>query len=470
MNKKTAYIIFTAVFFAVCLIPSVGMLIIGPSDSSANEILAEQPVLFTPDGSFNTSITDDITSYIADRFAFRQQFITAYAHINAAIFHESTSDDVIIGKEGMLFYAKTMDDYLHRNTLSSRSINGIARTLSMIQAYSEQQGTEFVFTIAPNKNSLYGEYMPDVGTQFNTEKNIDMLVKAIKRYDIKYADLTAVLSQTQTDELLYHKLDSHWTNHGAAIAYQTISESLGIEPHNWTDEPYSIVSEHEGDLYKMLYPTGKKLDDNAVYDRKFDFDYDGPADAIRIDSNSSASNSLLMFRDSFGNALYPFFADSFGTATFSRLNPYRIDWLDNGSYDYMVIEIVERNINWLASKAPVMPAPEISSLLYDSKVTYSDEVEYVAVTPSQDMSGYTVFSGSYDTQGTDEDTPVYLAFSDSAGSMRIFEACPTGSDFADKGNDGCFTAYIPSEISDSCDVSLLLSGSGGYISKQLLSE
>jgi hypothetical protein len=220
----------------------------------------------------------------------------------------------------------------------------------------------------------------------------------------------------------------------------------------------------------MLYPTGKKLDDNAVYDRKFDFDYDGPADAIRIDSNSSASNSLLMFRDSFGNALYPFFADSFGTATFSRLNPYRIDWLENGGYDYMVIEIVERNINWLASKAPVMPAPEISSLPYDAKITYSDKTEGITVTPSQDMTGYTVYSGSYDTTGIDEDTAVYLVFSDSADSTRIFEACPVGSDFADKGNDGCFTAYIPSELSDYGDISLLLSGGGGYIARKSVSE
>ena len=67
-----------------------------------------------------------------------------------------------------------------------------------------------------------------------------------------------------------------------------------------------------------------------------------------------------MFRDSFGNALYPFMADTFENATFSRLMPYRMDWLDGGTYDNLVVEIVERNLKNLALQAPVMPAPIVS--------------------------------------------------------------------------------------------------------------
>lgn len=37
-----------------------------------------------------------------------------------------------------------------------------------------------------------------------------------------------------------------------------------------------------------------------------------------------------------------------------------MDWLSEGDFDYVVVEIVERNLKNLAVKAPVMPAPAIS--------------------------------------------------------------------------------------------------------------
>lgn len=37
-----------------------------------------------------------------------------------------------------------------------------------------------------------------------------------------------------------------------------------------------------------------------------------------------------------------------------------MDWLSEGDFDYVVVEIVERNLKNLAVKAPVMPgAPHI---------------------------------------------------------------------------------------------------------------
>ena len=72
MKRKTAYGIFIAAFFILCLIPSAGMLLFGESEAAANEILSPRPVIFQEDGSFNQNFTDDLTSYIADRFAFRR--------------------------------------------------------------------------------------------------------------------------------------------------------------------------------------------------------------------------------------------------------------------------------------------------------------------------------------------------------------------------------------------------------------
>ncbi len=72
-----------------------------------------------------------------------------------------------------------------------------------------------------------------------------------------------------------------------------------------------------------------------------------------------------MFRDSFGNALYPFWRIPFLIAPFEA-GALSDGLAFEGIFDYVVVEIVERNLKNLAVKAPVMPAPAIS---------YNDDVK-----------------------------------------------------------------------------------------------
>lgn len=495
--KKIFYGIFIAVFFIICIVPSAGMLVMGESQPAANEILASKPEIVREDGTFNTSLNDDITDYIADRAAFRQEIITAYAAAKAAVFGESAADDVIIGKDGWLFYSKTVNDYLHDNTLSKRNINGIARTVKMMQDYAQSQGADFIFTIAPNKNSLYGQYMPNIGKVLDNEKNVDMLKKALAIQDAAYADLFyAFRSQ---DEVLYHARDSHWNNRGAALARDTLmefykdqsSDESGQASADWKffDGDFNKINDHKGDLYEMLYPAGKALDSDFEPERKFTFGYANgaesyysddkpPYDSIRLETVcENTEGNLLMFRDSFGNSLYPFMAESFEHAVFSRQIPYRLDWLASDQQDsdenhygpvtLLLIEIVERNIPNLAVNAPVMPAPEIgiNEIMQNSDSEDSGKTGFTradidmlcAAEPAENMQGYTFIKGVYDGSEFANDTRVYIQTADG-----FFEACPVGNtdwteDESGKWSEDCnFSAYISGEITVDEIISVVL--------------
>ena len=127
--------------------------------------------------------------------------ITGYAMIQAAVFRESSSEDVILGEDGWLFYKDTSDDYLHRSTLSDRSIQGIVRTLGlMLRSTLHSRGRHFLFTVAPNKNSLTpaSEKMPDIGEIQQSGKNLQKLETAMKEDNICYTPLSNILS-TGTD-------------------------------------------------------------------------------------------------------------------------------------------------------------------------------------------------------------------------------------------------------------------------------
>ncbi len=494
--KKIFYAAFITLFFAVCLTPSAGMLVLGESQPAANEILASKPQLKNEDGSVNTSLNDDITSYISDRMAFRQEIITAYAAVKVFLTGESASEDVLTGENGWLFYSRTLDDYLRRNTLSLRSINGIARTVKMMQDYANAQGVDFKFTIAPNKNSLYDEYMPDVGNALDHEKNADMLAEALNAEGAAYADLFSVFENQS--EVLYHRRDSHWTNRGAALARDILmgvyygtseaeerasgSEDFALEEGFFTGG-YKIVKNHRGDLYEMLYPAGQALDEDAEFNRRFTFGYaDGPDsyydesrppdDRILIETvNGNASGSLLMFRDSFGNSLYPFMAESYGHAVFSRMFPYDLSMLNetevgdntgadtdaaqpdagagiNDRFTSLIIEIVERNIPDLASESPVMPAPLVDFKEAGISGSELKDIDIVCGAEESDqMQGCTLIRGVYDGGSLPDDVRIFIC-----GGSEYYEACPVGNtdwlaDEADKwSGDCCFSAYVPEEL------------------------
>lgn len=500
LKKAAAYIFITAVMAALA-VPSAGMLIWGESEPAANELLAGRPALTDEAGGINKNLNNDITDYIADRFAFRQQFITAYNALQAAVFGESASDDVILGKsdgeDHWLYYRETEDDWLARNVMSDAMINNTARTLALMQEYAASQGTRLVFAVAPDKCSVYPEYMPYIGEASGDSKNLDKLVPALRAAGVSYADLSAALLEAAEEadrngeEPLYHRLDSHWTARGAALGLRVIAESLGIDAYDWFDSDCDYQSVHKGDLYEMLYPAGGRLDIDAVFDKDFSFYYlstaydengapvyektdlmygdeGAPAEdsisieTVRGDADGTAgtcSGAVLMFRDSFGNALYPFIADTFERASFSRQLPYRLDRLSGGGYRYCIIEIAERRLTELSQKAPVMPAPVRSAdiaaaaagLAYEGDISVKSEA-------SSELEGFVKLEGSCGTADLSDGVYIYTGGS-------VYEASPAGSQDAENENgknesreSGSFTAFIPEISFDEADISVILDG------------
>lgn len=68
------------------------------------------------------------------------------------------------------------------------------------------------------------------------------------------------------------------------------------------------------------------------------------------------TGALLCYRDSFGRNLYPYLAESFASAEFSRRNEYTAATLPGGGT--LVIELVERNLRYLVEYDSLAPAPE----------------------------------------------------------------------------------------------------------------
>lgn len=337
------YKIFIAAFLLLCLLPSAGMLFLPPTEAAANERLSPKPVLQNGDGSWNTDVLGQVTDYIADHFALRQQMVTANAALQTTLLHTSPAEDVIYGKNGWLYYAATLDDYQNHATLTGDEAAQIARTVADMQAYCEARGATFLFTIAPNKNSLYPENMPARYLQSDSPGNYELVAPYLEEYGVNYADLFTFLSGQ--DETLYLRTDSHWTNCGAALAHDFLMGTLGLPHTAFGDADYTTENTHCGDLYEMLYPKGTAREAQQLYD--IDFSYVTPPRTaedilIQTTSENAPNGRLILCRDSFGNALHPFLAADFREAVITRQMPYPLGQVQAG--DTVIVEIVERNL------------------------------------------------------------------------------------------------------------------------------
>ena len=354
MKKNTISIFFTLILLVLSLIPSVGLLLFGESAASGNEAKAALPKLYSAEG-LNLQFLDEFKAYYSQNFYLREEAVTGWAELSTEL-GQSSNEQLTLGREGWLYYRETLDDYRGIG-LSDESLAEISRNLSLAQQSAERRGASFLFVIAPNKISLYDKNAPDYVKKNYESSNAARLMPMLEKAGVGHADLfKAFAGQGET---LYYRTDSHWTVKGAALGADTITAAFG-RPTQYFAQDFSVPGTHRGDLYDMLYPRAAEVENELLPSKGWSFRTKGDArggDAVTIRTeNDIASGKLFCLRDSFGNALYPYLAESFSSATFSRSDRYDMCRSEALEADFVLFEIVERNIDWLWEKPMLFPA------------------------------------------------------------------------------------------------------------------
>lgn len=426
--KKAFYTVFIALFFLACLVPSVGMLIAGPSEAAANEAPAVAPKVKNFDGSWNTDFFADLRDYVGNGFFLRLECITGWDTLCAELFQTSANDDVILGPDGWLFYGAAVNDISGANQMTDRQIWATARSLALMQEYAESQGADFVFTVPCGKYTLYPSHVPDYVTVAEGS-NRERLQALLEEMGVNYADLYAAFSAQE--EELYWQWDSHWNAKGAALAADTILAAAGVAS-DYFQGPFETELNHSGDLYAMLFPKGTALETDYIWAEGFDFEYTSrfnSYDDITITTeNPAGEGSLLMFRDSSGRNLYPYMAQTYASARFSRLNNYRLDLIGEQEADLVVAELAERTLDYILKYPAVYPALERDGSVLAGAAAVESEI--TSDTSGATMADFQKLTGTLPV--TAVDSCVYLAV-----NGAVYEAIP---------NEGSFTAWLPMDI------------------------
>ncbi|MBQ4066906.1 MAG: hypothetical protein IJD22_04585, partial [Clostridia bacterium] len=289
---------------------------------------------------------------------------------------------VIVGYDGYMFYEDTKEDFLGTSVLNGSLYDRAKEMLKSSQQWAEQHDMKFYIVIAPNKNTVYPEYMPE-GYTMASYRRYDQFVELINDAGITAVDLRDAMAQSRQaapQKNLYYKYDTHWNNHAGYIAYKTTMEmikkdfpdavihqkseyQINYEETYMKDQAYYLGQysyyKDYGPVYTLKSANTAKLVDYEPVQGwgQFVFAYEvtsgnnkGFSDKLKWlqyenTYNTNAPNAYIL-RDSYSIAMIPFFKDSFKLSTYNwtfSLNSCKQEILDYDT-DVIIAIIAERNL------------------------------------------------------------------------------------------------------------------------------
>lgn len=230
----------------MCSVPFLTMFIPGMSWNSKFEGVVSVPRLYD-EKKINVNCPSEFCEYFNRRIGLRKQMVTMYNKLFVGIFRESPDKDVIAGKDGWLFYGRTLGDYEGTDCLSDKELRDISKMLSLLDENCRRNNIDFVFAVAPNKNSLYSEFMPDYYPKSKVSSDAERLNFFLKKNNIKYVDLFSEFKSQ--NKILYRKTDSHWTNEGSGLAADAILNMFGMNHKQYFGGSTENTNSENGDSF-----------------------------------------------------------------------------------------------------------------------------------------------------------------------------------------------------------------------------
>lgn len=300
-------------------------------------------------------------AFVNDHFGFRAALIHTQTDLSTALLNRLPTDQVVAGTEGWLFYAGEGSLALFQRAVEldpdrldtwRTQLAGRAEKLGSL-------GIGYVFAIAPDKHTIYGEYMPGYLRPGRNPSPHDQFMAMA--HGLPVVNLRPALMAGKASHQLYMRDDTHWNARGAYVAYRELMARLGRAPLDLSDGDFEMRLNGPGDLARMALidrleqvpaPRAQALPCEAREVERVN-DPSGRPTLIRTRCEG-AQGKLVLYRDSFGDALLPFLAASFGEVVAISGTPTLSDMertVEAERPDFVLEERVERHLRFPPASA-----------------------------------------------------------------------------------------------------------------------
>jgi alginate O-acetyltransferase complex protein AlgJ len=362
-------------FLAIITIPGLG-LAVGLDRSAVSESemreLATWP-RWAWSGRAMAAWPDAFQKYFEDHFTLRSRLIEWRSALLWNGLRTASSDTVIAGKNKWLFYAADggLDDWTQLEPFGSDALEVWRETLVRRQAFLARRGIPFLFVIAPDKQMIYPEYMPDTLRRLRSDFRADQFMAYLQKTapDVPILDLRPAVIAAKPSELLYHRYDTHWNDRGGLVGYQAMAQALQrwfptLRPLERSDFETSAAVP-SGDKTTMLGLTdpGKVSMPGLVLRRGDGYrvvepalpDPYGEVGLLVTEHLDQRLPRAIVFRDSFAGRLIPYLSEHFARADYLWQNEFDFDRIAQEKPDVVIQEFVARHFYTYAPYPGIIP-------------------------------------------------------------------------------------------------------------------
>jgi hypothetical protein len=314
-------------------------------------------------------------SYYNDFFGFRESLISWNNQVMVTAFGTAPSWLVILGKYPWLFYGGDEGYYLSP-LFKLEELEQLKAVLEQRRDWLASQGIQYIFLVAPNKQSIYSEYLPDSIRYSSTKSRLDQLMDYLKQNsNVEVIDLREDFHKAKLSHQLYEKTDTHWNELGAFYAYRAVMERVSrkfpsAKPLSLSDFKLTATNQLGGDLARMLKLQPIYREDVLKLEPKvlrrasklawLEGYPTAPQQVTLIGSNSPSFMrfqprvaeiqdarlpSAVVFGDSFADkGLIHFLTEHFRRTVFAGQHVFDVELIQKERPDVVIQEIVERTL------------------------------------------------------------------------------------------------------------------------------
>lgn len=275
---------------------------------------------------------EDCEAYLSDNFSFRTPMIEWNKSVKLNFFRVSPNpENLIIGKNGRYFIAgEERMIYEGERQLTAAQLDSFEAEWRKRKAFFNQHQAVAYLVVAPSALEAYSEDLPFNVVKRYPDSRINQLRKRFQQHlPGLLVDLKPVLEKEKNHNL-YFKLDNHWNKRAGFAVTQELMKRLKhdrfpelnteyLGQYKWTTNyvkighlasflPRNSIAEaipepHYNEEADLVEKFGFPSPPEFMYPEQFEFHF--------VHRKPKNKLKLLIIRDSFGDAVFPFLKEGF---------------------------------------------------------------------------------------------------------------------------------------------------------------
>lgn len=281
----------------------------------------------------------------------------------------------VVGQDGWVFlgdvFQRSFSQAVGRRRLNESDLNQWASSWRGQADFLRSRGIGFIVVVAPSQGSIYRDKLPTWAPSGEGKTPLDQLL-ALKPA-LPMLDMRPGLKAARTTEDTYSKLNSHWTDYGAFVAWPTLADEIERQTgeHLWRPKLAKVVITDEANEFDGMMSirarnrwTGYQLTQVpgpfemiAANGHRQPVEWNMKTSLFDMprrtwDTSAPSSKRLLVMRDSMGDAISPFLQRSFRDVIQIRhsldtveTRPDFIATVEQAKPDMVVVLLTERYLD-----------------------------------------------------------------------------------------------------------------------------